>query len=357
MTLASLVALAMARRLGMRQKNILLASTGELHPGQVKETIQRIVLWALSFQVVGAIVMAVHLYSIGEPVKRAVGHGIFLAISAFDNAGFAPYTDSLISHAGDPLIILPISALIITGGLGFPVLIELRRRFMCPRRWNLTTRLTIAGTLSLIMGGWIAISLAEWNNLDTIASKSAGYKILATFFAAISPRTAGFNSMDISAQHDITWMITDMLMFIGGGPAGTAGGIKVTTLLVIVALVRAEVRAERSASAFGRRIEADVPRQALTVVVLSGIAVILVTTLLMAFDPWGLDQAGYEAISAFATVGLSTGITPHLSIASQTCIGGLMLIGRLGPLTVATALALRSHRKLYDLPTERPLIG
>ncbi|MDO4607039.1 MAG: potassium transporter TrkG, partial [Bowdeniella nasicola] len=308
MTLASLIALAMARRLGMRQKNILLASTGQMHPGQVKETIQRIVLWALSFQAVGAVVMALHLYSLGEPMKRAVGHGIFLAISAFDNAGFAPYTDSLISHAGDPFIILPVSALIIIGGLGFPILIELRRRLLLPRRWTLTTRLTIAGTLTLILGGWLAIALAEWGNVHTIGQVDTVHKLLASFFAAVSPRTAGFNSMDIAAQHDITWMITDMLMFIGGGPAGTAGGIKVTTLLVILALVRAEVRAERSASAFGRRIEADVPRQALTIVVLSGFAVVLVATVIMAFEPWGLDQAGYEAISAFATVGLSTGI-------------------------------------------------
>lgn len=357
MTVAALVAIAIARRLGLHQRALTAASTGELNLGDVREVVVRITVIAAICEVGAALIMVARLAWLGEAWPRAVGHGLFFAISAFNNAGFSPYPDSLMQYATDGWIILPISALIIIGGLGFPVLMELRRRWQLPARWTMNTRLVLFGTLMLTLGAWVIMAIAEWRNDATIGKMPLTGKLLASLFAAISPRTAGFNSIDIASQHDVTWLTTDLLMFVGGGPAGTAGGIKVTTALCIFFIVLTEVRGERAVNVFGKRLDRNVHRQALTVVSLSAAAILLGTTVLMSVSVFGLDRSLYEAISAFSTVGLSTGITPRLPISAQGLLIGFMFIGRIGPLTVATALALRRKRRRYEYPKERPLIG
>ncbi|MDO5701130.1 MAG: potassium transporter TrkG [Bowdeniella nasicola] len=357
MTIAALVAILVARRLGLAQRSWAAASTGDLHLGDVRDVVVRIVRWALIAELAAAFVLFVRFLFLGYDTPRAAGHALFLAISAFNNAGFSPYADSLMAFSGDPLVILPISALIITGGLGFPVLRELRTRVLPSRRWSMNTKLVVLGTCAFIVAGWLAIALAEWNNPDTLGPLSLPHRLLAAFFTAISPRTAGFNSIDIATQYDVTWVMTDMLMFVGAGPAGTAGGIKITTALVLLYIVWTEVSGERSVEILGRRLDRAVHRQAITVITLSAIAVLTVTFAIMIRTAFGLDRALFEAVSAFATVGLSTGITPHLPVSIQLVLAALMFIGRMGPLTIATALALRKRTRLYEYPKERPLIG
>lgn len=357
MTIAALVAIVIARRLGLHQRTLTAAATGELHLGDVRSVIVRIAILAVLAELIAAAVMATRFLLIGQEPTTAVFHAVFLAISAFNNAGFAPFTDSLISYAADPAIILPISALIITGGLGFPVLVELRRRFRSPHRYSLNTRIVLVGTTLLLGGGWLAMAVMEWRNPATLGTHPVGTKLLMAWFSSVSPRTAGFNSVDIAGQYDVTWLVTDLLMFVGGGPAGTAGGIKVTTALVIAFIVVTEIRGERAVNALGRRLSRSVHRQALTVAALSALAVLIVTMGLMALTPANLDRALFEAISAFATVGLSTGITPSLPGSAQLLLIVLMFIGRLGPVTVAAALALSRRKKLYEYPKDRPLIG
>ncbi|OKL53587.1 ATPase [Bowdeniella nasicola] len=357
MTVAALVAIVVARRLGLHQRSITAAATGKLHLGDVRRLVVRIFIFAGLSQLAGALIMAVRLAAKGETVPEAVREAIFLAISAFNNAGFSPHTHSLIPHATDPAIIIPVALLIIVGGLGFPVIMELRYHLRDPKHWTLTTRLVLLGTALLIVGGWAALAVTEWDNPATIGGKSVGDKLLISAFSAISPRTAGFNSVDIAQQTDLSWLVTDFLMFVGGGPAGTAGGIKVTTALVIVFIVVTEIRGDGAVNALGRRLSRSTHRVALTVIVLSAGAVVIVTFLLMALTPFELDRTLYEAISAFATVGLSTGITPSLPVSAQTVIVVLMMIGRMGPITVATALVLKSRKTLYELPKDRPLIG
>lgn len=357
MTIAALVAIVIARRLGLHQRSLTAAATGELHLGDVRLVIVRIATLAVLAQAVGTALMALRFLVLGQDPGTAVYHALFLAISAFNNAGFAPYTDSLIGYGADAAIILPVSALIILGGLGFPVLIELRRRFRMPRRYSLNTRLVLVGTALLLAGGWLAMAVLEWRNPDTLGGRPLGTKLLLSWFASVSPRTAGFNSVDIAGQYDVTWLVTDLLMFVGGGPAGTAGGIKVTTALVIAYIVVTEIRGERAVNALGRRLSRSVHRQALTVAALSALAVLIVTMGLMILTPADLDRSLFEAVSAFATVGLSTGITAELPGAAQGLIIVLMFIGRLGPVTVAAALALSRRTKLYEYPKDRPLIG
>jgi trk system potassium uptake protein len=186
----------------------------------------------------------------------------------------------------------------------------------------------------------------------------ADEKLLAGFFQSTIARTAGFNSIDISAMHPVSWLGLDLLMLIGGGPAGTAGGLKVTTFVVLGFIAYTEVTGGAAVNVLGRRLSRSVQRQATTVVVLALGAVATATMVLMLLhEDIGLDRLLFEVISAFATVGLSTGITADLSAAGQGVLIALMVLGRLGPITVATAMAARPRRALYELPKERPLIG
>ncbi len=170
-------------------------------------------------------------------------------------------------------------------------------------------------------------------------------------------RTGGYNSMDLNAMDPTTWFGMDLLMFIGAGPAGTAGGIKVTTFAVLVCLVWSEIRGHETVHAFGKRVPAATLRQAITVAALGSIVVAFATMLLMETDGLGLDRSLFEVISSFATVGLSTGITPQLSDPGKLILVALMFAGRLGPITLASALALRRRERQYEYAEERPLIG
>ncbi|KGF05779.1 ATPase, partial [Actinomyces sp. S6-Spd3] len=208
---------------------------GALTMSDMRGFVKRIVRMALIVQVVLAIPLVIDFYSRSKSLGEALQWGTFFSISAFNNAGFSLETDSLIPFATDPFIILPISILIVIGGLGFPVLAEIVHAFKTRKKrrwaWSLNARLVVHGTIGLILTGWLLITLLEWSSLSQTGQYSAADKLLITLFTAISPRTAGFNSMDIATQSDITWLVTDILMFIGAGPAGTAGGVKITTML------------------------------------------------------------------------------------------------------------------------------
>ncbi|MDO5721824.1 MAG: potassium transporter TrkG [Actinomycetaceae bacterium] len=361
MTFGAIMAIFIANRLNLRQRLVVASATGLVSPREISGVVRRIVGYSLVLQAVFAIPILVSLLLRGEPLHRALGHAGFLAVSAFNNAGFSVYSDSLMKFASDPLVLLPISLLIIVGGLGFPVLIEFRRALRSRGKtfiqFSLNTRLVLFGTGMLIMGGWAAIALLEWRNTATMASMSAPAKLLLSFFTAVSPRTAGFNAMDIAAQSEVTWLVTDILMFIGGGPAGTAGGMKITTALVLFFLVVTEVRAGRSVHLFGSRIGRSVNREATTVLVLAFTLVVACTAILMLLTNHNLDRSLFEVTSALGTVGLSTGITPTLPLTAQIMLTLLMFFGRVGPMSIATALAINPQARRFDLPKERPLIG
>ncbi len=258
---------------------------------------------------------------------------------------------------GDPLICLPICAAIIIGGLGFPVLFELRRELRTPRKWSLHTKITVVMTVVLLGGGWVLITWAEWTNAGTLGRLGVAEKLLAGFTTAVMPRTAGFNSLDLAQMRDVTLLINDVLMFIGGGSAGTAGGIKVTTFALLGFVILAEIRAEPSVHALGRRLPAGIQRQALTIALLSVGLVMAATLVLLALTPFTLNQVLFEVLSAFATVGMTTGITAHVGTAGHAILIALMFIGRLGPVTAAAALALRQRTRRYELPEEQTIVG
>jgi Trk-type K+ transport system membrane component len=277
-------------------------------------------------------------------------------VSAFNNAGFALYSDSLIGFAVDPWICLPIAVAVITGGLGFPVIMELRRQ-LAPKRWSLHTKLTLSMTGVLLVLGTLFVTAGEWANPRTLGALDPAGKILVGFFHSVMPRTAGFNSWDYAEVSDGTLLVTIILMFIGGGSAGTAGGIKVTTFVLLFFAILTEVRGDRSVTAFDRRIDSRAQRQALTVALLGVAAVVGSTLLLIYLTDHPLHALLFETTSAFATVGLSTGITATMPTSAQVLLAALMFLGRLGPITLVSALALREKQRRYTLPEGRPIIG
>ncbi len=358
MTLASLLSLLVARRLGLRTRLTAQAETRTLGLGDVRRVLIGVALFSLAFEAVAAVVLALRLATTyDESLGEAVYHGVFHAVSAFNNAGFALYSDNLIGFATDPVISITIAVAIIAGGLGFPVLFELRRELVSPSTWTLHTRIVVWMTLILLVTGTAAVTAFEWSNPETLGPLSVGGKLLAGFFQSVQPRTAGFNSLDYSEMNETTWLVTDVLMFIGGGPAGTAGGVKVTTVAVLAFIVMAEVRGDPTVHVHNRRLPAGAQRQAVSVIVL-GLAVVAASTLaLVAMSGENLDRVLFETISAFSTVGLSTGITADLPPEGKWLLIVLMFVGRVGTIALASALALRGRPILYRLPEERPILG
>lgn len=358
LTLASLLALLVSQRLGLRSRLIAKTETKALDLGDMRRVVRGVVVISLIFEAVGALILTGAFWlGQGDALGTALYRGVFHSISAFNNAGFALYSDNLIGFATDPVICLTIVVLVVAGGLGFPVLFELRRELGTPRLWSLHTKIVVYFTAVLIVVGTVGVTAIEWSNPRTLGTLDWPGKLLAGFFQGVMPRTAGFNSLDYAQMDQGTWLLTDILMFIGGSPAGTAGGIKLTTFVVLGYVILAEVRGDRHVNAFGRRIPVAAQRQALSVALLGVAAVVGPTLTLLLMTDFSLDQLLFETTSAFGTVGLSTGITADIPNAGQLLLIGLMFLGRLGPITLAAALALRQREILYRLPEERPIIG
>jgi trk system potassium uptake protein len=358
MTMASLMILLITRRMGLRSRLTAAAETKNLGIGDVRSVLVGVARVSIVVELATAAVLTTRLATgYDEPVGRAAYLGVFHAVSAFNNAGFALYGDSLMQFTTDPWICLPIVAAVIVGGIGFPVLLELRRQLRRPRRWSMHTKLTLSMTGVLLVGGTMFMLASEWRNTETLQPLSLPGKLLAGFFHAVMPRTAGFNSLDVAEMNEATWLGTDVLMFIGGGSAGTAGGIKVTTFVLLLFVIYAEVRGEPSVNVFDRKVSDRVQRQAVTVALLSVAGVVGPTLLLLELTDFRLDEVFFEVVSAFATVGLSTGITADLPALGKIVLTILMFVGRLGPITLASALALRERGRLYELPEGRPIIG
>ncbi len=358
MALASLVGLLLFRRMGLRTRLTAAQETKSSGIGDVRRVLAGVLKVSLLIEAIVAILLTGRfLIGHGEPPARALYLGVFHAISAFNNAGFALFSDNLINFATDPWICLPIAAAIILGGLGFPVLLELRREFTRPRKWSVHTRLTLVTYFGILLIAVVFVTANEWNNPATLGALDEPGRLVAGFFQGVVPRTAGFNSLDYGLMKDGTLLATTVFMFIGGGSAGTAGGIKVTTFIILFFVIVAEVRGGRDVNIGDRQIGPRVQRQALTVALLSVGLVMSTTLLLLEITSLPLRDVLFETVSAFGTVGLSTGITADLPVLGQLVIIGLMFVGRLGPITLVSALALREKQLGYTLPEGRPLIG
>jgi trk system potassium uptake protein TrkH len=358
MTLSSILVLVLSKRLGIRQRVIAAAETGSLRLGDVRELVLSMVKITASVEAIVALVLLSRFWlAHDEPFGRAVYLSVFHSVSAFNNAGFALFSDNLISYQGDVVILVAIGVAIIAGGLGFPVWRELLANPRRPRRWDLHTKMTVLTTAALVVGGSVLYTIFEWSNPGTFGPLSAVDSVTNGFFQSVTPRTAGFNAVDMAALDDKSYLLTLILMFIGGGSGSTAGGIKVTTFALLGWVMWAEVRGESDVNVFNRRVPTDVQRQALTVALMAVGGVIGSSMLLLALTPFTLTDVIFEAVSALGTVGLSVGITPSLPIPAQLVVTALMFVGRVGPPTLFAALVLRDRALLYRNPEERIIIG
>lgn len=358
MVLASLLALALSRRLGLRQRLLAQTEINVVELGETRRVLLGVATFSVAFEVVTAAVLTGRLWlGYGEPFGRAAWYGLFHSVSAFNNAGFALYGDNLVGFVDDGWVSLTVTLAVIAGGLGFPVLIELIREPATPDRWSLHTKLTLTMTWMLLATGTLAVLGFEWSNPATFGPLDVPGKLLAGFFQGANPRSAGFNTVDYAEMGETSWLVTEVLMFIGAGSAGTTGGIRVTTFAVLVLMVAAEARGRSTVNAFRRRIPQGAQRQALSVTLIGLGAVVAATLAITAQSGLPLSQVTFEAFSAFGSAGLTTGITAELPLASQNVLILLMFLGRTGPITLATALALREREPRYRYPEERPIIG
>lgn len=361
LTLASVLSLAVTKRLGVRgkllaQQSMNTTASGRL--GEVGSLLRIVITTSVTIQAFLASWLMIRFWTLGESAGEGAWHGIFYSISAYNNAGFTPHSDGLVPYEMDAWILTPLMLGVFLGSLGFPVMMVLLKHRFHARAWSLHAKLTLLVSSILVVGGMLAWGLAEWNNAETIGDLSPGDKIMHSLFASVMTRSGGFNLVDQDAMHPATMVLTDALMFAGGGSASTAGGIKVTTVAVMFLAILAEAKGTPQVQAFGRRIPESTMRVAISVTAMGASLVMAGTVALLAIYPAAtLDHVVFECISAFATVGLSSGLSPVLPPEGKYVLIGLMFMGRVGTITFATALSLRHRRQLYHFPEERPIIG
>ncbi len=356
--LATILGLFIGGRLGLRTKLVAQVDMHVVSLGEVKPLFRRIAITMVLFQSVIAVILTIR-YRLGyfDDMPNALWHGLFDSIMAFNNAGFSLNSDSLGLYAGDGLVMLPVSFAVFAGAMGFPVLAELFRGWRKPAAWTIHTRLTVWGSFLLLFAGAAIFLALEWSNGGTIGDQNLGEKLITGIEAGVMPRSGGLTSFDWGAVTPEMLNITTVLMFIGGGSASTAGGIKITTFLLLAFVILAELRGDPEVTVGNRSVSAATTRQALTIALLAVMLVASTTILVQLLSGFSFDVVLFECTSAFATVGLSTGITPDLPASAQLVLAGLMFIGRVGTIAAASALVLRKRTPRYHLPEEQPIIG
>lgn len=359
MTVITLVSFAVGKRLSLYDRKVLMQSAGNTTLNGVGGLIRRIVPFTFVFELTGAALLAtrfVPAFGWGRGLYASVFH----AISAFCNAGFdlmgmrEPYS-SLTSFATDPVVNLTVCLLIVIGGLGFLVWRDVLRCRFRFSRFQLHTKLVLVTSGILILAGWALFLLFERN--ASMASLTWPQRVLASLFQSVSPRTAGFNTVDLSALSESGNLLTDVLMLIGGSPGSTAGGIKTTTVAVLFLSALASAKGRMRVNAFRFSVDRETLRQASSVVMIYLSLALLSVLTLCAIEPFSMKEILFEVCSAVGTVGLSMGITPQLGAVSRVILILLMYAGRLGGLTFVLLFSQRRSDPPLERPAGKILIG
>ncbi|MGH8064324.1 MAG: TrkH family potassium uptake protein [Candidatus Entotheonellia bacterium] len=359
MTFSTFLAIALRRRMGMQDRVVMQDLLEEHNIETLKSMIVSILKMTFIIEAIGALILAWAWYSWGESPRQALYLGVFHSIAAFNNAGFALFSDNLMQYRGDILINLAITSLIVLGGLGFTVIaglseVRLWGKAQVPRL-SCHSRLVLATTAILLASGTLMFFLAEFSK--SMVDFSWTERLLASYFLAVTPRTAGFNTVDTASLTDLSLFITIILMFVGASPAGTGGGVKTSTFALLVLSVRSILRKREEVEVFYRTIPRETVHKALVIITFSFSLINLFTILLLVTDGAHFLPAMFEVVSAFGTVGLSMGLTLSLTAAGKVIIIVVMFIGRIGPLTMALALGEQQDRARFAYPTERVMVG
>ncbi|WAC53479.1 TrkH family potassium uptake protein [Frigoribacterium sp. SL97] len=370
LTLASIMGLVVSRKLGLRAR---LMAAGDQNPlrvhagpvpegqavrlGEIGGLLTTVALSSFVIQLVIAVLMIPRMLIDGIPVGDAVLDSFYYSAMAFTNTGFTPNAEGLAAFENDYWFLSLIMVGVFLGSIGFPVIYALARNPRNPRRWSVHVKLTLLTTAILIVFGMVLYIVLEFDNPKTFGGIEAGPTVFQSLFLSMMTRSGGFSTIQISDLNGSSLLVTDMLMFIGGGSASTAGGIKVTTLAVLFLAAFAEARGQRSMEAFGRRIPSDVLRLAVSVVLWGATIVAVSSILIMHITKEPLDHVLFESISAFATSGLSTGLTDRLPDSAKYILAVTMWMGRVGTVTLSVALAASQRRQLFTRAEERPIVG
>jgi trk system potassium uptake protein TrkH len=357
MTFTTLSALLVGRRVGFRGLLTVREELGSVDsPRNTFRLLGQIVVITLLVEVLGAVILAAAFVWSGLGYGESLFQAVFHSITAFCNSGFVALPGADLSpYAGNAAINLTFVALIILGGLGFPVLVNLYH-YREMRRLTLHSKLVIVTSAVLILVGVLSVALLEWTNPATLGGNPLGTRLWMALFQGVTPRTAGFSTVDYSQMYESTLFVQIGLMFVGTAPASTGGGIKVTTIALLVLVLLAQARGQEEVSAFGRQVPRGLVQKALTVLSISAVVVIAATLAIMISDGLRLVPAIFEITSAFGTVGLSMQVSPELSTFAKLVVIGVMFFGRVGSITLVLALSARKPRG-YVYPQEDIAVG
>ena len=357
MTFATMFAMILRKRITFKERLLLQEALNQISVEGVVRLTKSVLQISFAIEAIGALILTLRWYS-DFGWSKALYYGVFHSISAFNNAGFDLFGNfsSLTAYVGDPFVNITIMLLIICGGLGFIVLVDL----LAPRKkFRLHTKIVLQVSGALILLGAVVIFLMEFTNPKTLGPLPLGTKVLAAFFQSVSPRTAGYNTINLAGMYDTTLLSMIVLMFIGASPGSTGGGIKTTTFISIVLSVLSTYRSDPHVVLEGRTLPKDVIAKAWAITTSAAFLVFIIISILSLTEKADLLTVLFEVTSAFGTVGLSLGITPNLSNVGKMAIILTMFIGRVGPLTLAFVLSQKKNKKAAHIkyPDERIMIG
>lgn len=358
MTFGTLFAFLLGKRISLKERILLQESLNNLSIEGIVRLVKRIFIFTAVIEIIGSLLLSFR-FAFDMPIGKALYYGIFHAISNYNNAGFDLMGEfrSLTPYVEDPLVTLTVSALIILGGIGFIVMNEIFE-YRLTKRLSIHTKVVLVTSFILVVSGTILILLFEYGNNKTLQPLSVSGKILSSLFQSITPRTAGSNTLNIPDLTQPTIFLIIVLMFIGASPGSTGGGIKTTTFATLLGAVWSQIKGKEDVVFFKNRIVFETVFKALTVTI-SGLFLVIIITMLLTITEKGKDflMILFEATSAFGTVGLSMGLTPELSPIGRILIILTMFAGRVGPLTLAFAIAMRRKPDPFRYPKGKIMIG
>ncbi len=355
MTTSTFLALLLGRKIRFKERIIIREELNHFRLAGIIRLAKYVITLTVGIEMIGAILLFIKLRNLYS-ISQAIYFSIFHAVSAFCNAGFDLFGNSLEAFSGDIYVNLVISTLFIIGGIGFVVIADLyqKRNFTC---LSLNSKLVLVMTVILIILGSIGILLLEFTNINTFLNLSTKDKFVAAYFQGVTPRTAGFNTIPIGNLRQGSLFLIIILMFIGASPGSTGGGLKTTTIGVLIITTYSLITGKEDAEVFERRLAHSTVYKALAVTIVSLLIIIVITLILSITEEFDFIDVFFETVSAYGTVGLSTGITNNLSPVGKVLITLMMFTGRVGPLTLAIAIGERKKNNKVRYPEEKILIG
>lgn len=357
MTFSSLIFLLIKKKITYEEKELLKEERNVEDTGGILKFLKKVILTVVTIEGIGSIFLTIKFLK-EMPFLKAVYFGIFHSVSAFCNAGFSLFTTGLEGYSDSIIVNFTIAYLIILGGIGFGVIDSIIKSVRTKKyKLNLTAKVAIMMSCFLTITGMILFFVLEYTNNGTIGNMSLPEKIMASFFQSVTTRTAGFNTVPMGNLRSSSIFLFCILMFIGASPGSTGGGIKTTTIGVLIVYVISIVKNRQHTTLFNRRIDWEVMNKAIAILIISIMYIATVIMIMLAVENFSSEAVIFEVVSAFGTVGLSVGITPELSVISKILIICTMFLGRLGPMTLAIAFGGVKKVEKITFPKENIIVG